>query len=143
MGLNFPSYKFHRLFPLSQYDLPTHNPDTLSFPRPQHPRGPTLTARPSVAPTSWKALQTPLATPGLPAPAASSRATYASMTPDQIALNPAVDYTRQVLSEPYVCTMLIDARAACRPYLISLVFSDVGILTPEGVSQYLVGMFAG
>ena len=29
------------------------------------------------------------------------------------------------------------------PDLISLVFSDVGILTPEGVSQYLVGMFAG
>jgi hypothetical protein len=30
-----------------------------------------------------------------------------------------------------------------RPDLISLVFSDVGSLTPEGVSQYLVGMFAG
>ena len=30
-----------------------------------------------------------------------------------------------------------------RPDLISLVFSDVGVLTPEGVSQYLVGMFAG
>ncbi|KAK7054921.1 translation initiation factor eIF-2B subunit alpha [Paramarasmius palmivorus] len=37
--------------------------------------------------------------------------------------NPDVDYTR--------------------PDLISLVFSDVGSLTPEGVSQYLVGMFAG
>jgi translation initiation factor eIF-2B subunit alpha len=30
-----------------------------------------------------------------------------------------------------------------RPDLISLVISDVGHLTPEGVSQYLVGMFAG
>lgn len=30
-----------------------------------------------------------------------------------------------------------------RPDLITLVFSDVGSLTPEGVSQYLVGMFAG
>lgn len=30
-----------------------------------------------------------------------------------------------------------------RPDLISLVISDVGILTPEGVSHYLVGMFAG
>jgi len=30
-----------------------------------------------------------------------------------------------------------------RPDLISLVFSDVGILTPSGVSQYLVGMLAG
>jgi hypothetical protein len=30
-----------------------------------------------------------------------------------------------------------------RPDLITLVFSDVGSLTPEGVSQYVVGMFAG
>src|ERR1700722_367967 len=28
-----PSFKFHRLFPLSQYDLPTHNPNVLAFPR--------------------------------------------------------------------------------------------------------------
>lgn len=34
-------------------------------------------------------------------------------------------------------------RILLRPDLISLVFSDVGSLTPEGVSQYLVGMFAG
>jgi len=30
-----------------------------------------------------------------------------------------------------------------RPELINLVISDVGVLTPSGVSQYLVGMFAG
>ncbi|EPQ58147.1 nagb/rpia/CoA transferase-like protein [Gloeophyllum trabeum ATCC 11539] len=93
------SYKFHRLFPLSQYDLPTHNDDILSFPRHAQRLSPVLTARPSVAPS-------PLA-----------------MTPEQILRNPRVDYTM--------------------PDLISLVFSDVGILTPEGVSQYLVGMFAG
>ncbi|KAG2157073.1 hypothetical protein DEU56DRAFT_920852 [Suillus clintonianus] len=45
------------------------------------------------------------------------------MTSEQIACNPGVDYTR--------------------PDLITLVFSDVGSLTPEGVSQYVVGMFAG
>ncbi|PPQ78103.1 hypothetical protein CVT25_015637 [Psilocybe cyanescens] len=28
------SYKFHRLFPLSQYDLPSHNSKILSFPHP-------------------------------------------------------------------------------------------------------------
>ena len=28
----FSSYKFHRLFPLSQYDLPSHNSQILSFP---------------------------------------------------------------------------------------------------------------
>jgi len=30
-----------------------------------------------------------------------------------------------------------------QPDLITLVISDVGVLTPSGVSQYLVGMFAG
>lgn len=30
---HFLSYKFHRLFPLSQYDLPSHNSKILSFPR--------------------------------------------------------------------------------------------------------------
>ena len=45
-----------------------------------------------------------------------------TMTLDQLANNPEVDYTR--------------------PDLITLVFSDVGILTPSGVSQFLVGIFA-
>jgi translation initiation factor eIF-2B subunit alpha len=44
------------------------------------------------------------------------------MTKEQLAQNPEVDYTR--------------------PELISLVVSDVGILTPQGVSGYLVGVFA-
>jgi translation initiation factor eIF-2B subunit alpha len=44
------------------------------------------------------------------------------MSMDQLAKNPDVDYTR--------------------PDLITLVFSDVGILTPDGVSQFLVGIFA-
>ncbi|EIN07411.1 nagb/rpia/CoA transferase-like protein [Punctularia strigosozonata HHB-11173 SS5] len=124
------SYKFHRLFPLSQYDLPTHNPQTLSFLRPPQRPGPVLTARPSVAPmgsSRTTSSLTGLVHPTLASSAGRSSTSASSvqltMTPDQIALNPDVDYTR--------------------PYLISLVFSDVGILTPEGVSQYLVGMFAG
>ncbi|QRV77543.1 translation initiation factor eIF-2B beta subunit [Ceratobasidium sp. AG-Ba] len=44
------------------------------------------------------------------------------MTKEQLAKNPEVDYTT--------------------PDLISLVFTDVGILTPEGVSQFLVGIYA-
>ncbi|KAF7970013.1 hypothetical protein HWV62_25382 [Athelia sp. TMB] len=112
------SYKFHRLFPLSQYDLPTHNPSILSFPRtvpspsgsaapsssPDFQPEPGNTLMKSKAPTS--ALMIPL-----------------SMTSEQISRNPDVDYTR--------------------PDLISLVLSDVGSLTPEGVATYLVGMFAG
>ncbi|KAH7889721.1 nagb/rpia/CoA transferase-like protein [Phlebopus sp. FC_14] len=86
------SYKFHRLFPLSQYDLPTHNPSILAFPLT------TANENVSIEPST-------------------------NMTHEQIACNPDVDYTR--------------------PDLITLVFSDVSSLTPEGVSQYLVGMFAG
>lgn len=53
--------------------------------------------------------------------------------------NPNVDYTRYFDSEVFLQSTDIHLR----PDLISLVFSDVGSLTPEGVSQYLVGMFAG
>ncbi|EGN92467.1 hypothetical protein SERLA73DRAFT_191121 [Serpula lacrymans var. lacrymans S7.3] len=101
------SYKFHRLFPLSQYDLPTHNPNVLSF-----PPASVSTSLPTKGAVIGSGLQKIT-------PAEGSR----SMTQEQVARNPNVDYTR--------------------PDLISLVFSDVGSLTPEGVSQYLVGMFAG
>lgn len=107
------SYKFHRLFPLSQYDLPTHKPNILSFP---------LALR---TPAPEVALQTKnqsIGTVDKDAHTLASNRTR-NMTQEQIACNPDVDYTR--------------------PDLITLVFSDVGSLTPEGVSQYLVGMFAG
>ncbi|KJA13968.1 hypothetical protein HYPSUDRAFT_72799 [Hypholoma sublateritium FD-334 SS-4] len=111
------SYKFHRLFPLSQYDLPSHNSKILSFPRPllaERASSTNLSARDSTA--SAHDLSTPTdEKPDLVPP---------KITQQQISENnPDVDYTR--------------------PDLISLVFSDVGSLTPEGVSQYLVGMFAG
>ncbi|KAI0807114.1 nagb/rpia/CoA transferase-like protein [Fomes fomentarius] len=109
------SYKFHRLFPLSQYDLPTHNPSILSFPTgteqsPGHDVAPSTTTSDVTSKIRVR-------------PESSSSSTEGAMSQEQIAKNPGVDYTR--------------------PDLISLVFSDVGILTPEGVSQYLVGMFAG
>ncbi|KAF8504053.1 nagb/rpia/CoA transferase-like protein [Hysterangium stoloniferum] len=96
------SYKFHRMFPLSQYDLPTHNDRILSFPEP----------------SSINALR-PISTKT----SSSVVSSFFAMTDAQLQSNPGVDYTK--------------------PDLITLVFSDVGILTPEGVSQYLVGMFAG
>ncbi|KAG9318455.1 hypothetical protein JVU11DRAFT_546 [Chiua virens] len=97
------SYKFHRLFPLSQYDLPTHNPNILAFPLPS----PSTTSSSTTTTDECKA----------------SSEEPRTLTQVQIACHPDVDYTR--------------------PDLITLVFSDVGSLTPEGVSQYLVGMFAG
>ncbi|KDR81582.1 hypothetical protein GALMADRAFT_59513 [Galerina marginata CBS 339.88] len=108
------SYKFHRLFPLSQYDLPSHNSKILSFPRPLLADRPTTMNSSPTPPTNESS--TPTSNhPDLNPP---------RITQEQISQNnPDVDYTR--------------------PDLISLVFSDVGSLTPEGVSQYLVGMFAG
>ncbi|KAI9064343.1 nagb/rpia/CoA transferase-like protein [Trametes sanguinea] len=109
------SYKFHRLFPLSQYDLPTHNPNILSFPTP--------TARSAGQDSASTTAASEASEKSSANKGTSSSPTERAMTQEQIAKNPGVDYTR--------------------PDLISLVFSDVGILTPEGVSQYLVGMFAG
>ncbi|KAJ7774796.1 hypothetical protein B0H16DRAFT_74745 [Mycena metata] len=101
------SYKFHRLFPLSQYDLPSHNPRILSFPTPSEMAQAAENQMSSASPGSRSASQT-----------------LSSITQEEIAKNnPDVDYTR--------------------PDLISLVFSELGSLTPSGVSQYLVGMFAG
>ncbi|KAF8654224.1 hypothetical protein AX16_003748 [Volvariella volvacea WC 439] len=105
------SYKFHRLFPLSQYDLPSHNSRILSFPSPATP----WNSMESTSPSSFPAGEANT-TGNNPAPV--------PITQEHISRNnPDVDYTR--------------------PDLITLVFSDVGSLTPEGVSQYLVGMFAG
>lgn len=108
------SYKFHRLFPLSQYDLPTHKPNILSFP---------LTATTTPYPTDSVSLDNQQVSTAEQNASTLTHSQTRYMTQEQIARNPDVDYTR--------------------PDLITLVFSDVGSLTPEGVSQYLVGMFAG
>ncbi|KAF5315691.1 hypothetical protein D9611_004670 [Ephemerocybe angulata] len=113
------SYKFHRLFPLSQYDLPSHNSKILSFSSPSRPTRSASISRPAEDTTTASDPPTASASTNDTEPTSST-----SITQQQICkTNPHVDYTR--------------------PDLISLVFSDVGSLTPEGVSQYLVGMFAG
>ncbi|KAH9981317.1 hypothetical protein BGW80DRAFT_1269630 [Lactifluus volemus] len=97
------SYKFHRLFPLSQilsFGRPTNRPSTEQVHASLESRN---NATVSDEHTSTSA--------GL-----STASPQRTMTLEQMSRNPDVDYTR--------------------PDLISLVFSD-------GVSQYLVGMFAG
>jgi len=115
------SYKFHSLFPLSQYDLPTHTPKMLAFPKHYARPSDLSVVRPSTLSVHANPPPSPIRTST--SLAAVHPPVQFSMSPDQTKLNPEVDYTR--------------------PDLISLVFSDVGILTPDGVSQYLVGMFAG
>jgi len=116
------SYKFHRSFPLSQYDLPTHNSGILSFAHPMNrPATEQIQASLSVTGAQDHAIVSHEQTSIFQR--LSRASPQRTMTSEQIGRNPDVDYTT--------------------PDLISLVFSDVGVLTPGGVSQYLVGMFAG
>ncbi|CAE6442889.1 unnamed protein product [Rhizoctonia solani] len=170
------SYKFLRLFPLSQHDLPYVggiDRESLAFGSPTRSKfraGPTETQRenekklvhrvftnpfisnydPPVQGRSILQLPAHRRTPSRDLPhvehlipptpsisrgpslrgifdsstpnSAKGSHTISMMTKEQLAKNPEVDYTT--------------------PDLITLVFTDVGILTPEGVSQFLVGIYA-
>ncbi|KAG9120454.1 translation initiation factor eIF-2B subunit alpha [Ceratobasidium sp. 392] len=167
------SYKFLRLFPLSQHDLPyvggidrdplsldstksrlragrtgsqnenekptfsdpflnSYDPPVQGrsiLPLPAHRRTPSreqynpnmlAPPTPSMSRAS-SSIRGGFFDPSTPTSARGPQA-IATMTKEQLAKNPEVDYTT--------------------PDLISLVFTDVGILTPEGVSQFLVGIYA-
>lgn len=84
------SYKFHRLFPLSQYDLPSHNSKILSFTQALQPDPSGLMGRnlidPSITPDRDQEMSTDSITDSSPA---------AKITQEQICQNnPGVDYTR-------------------------------------------------
>ncbi|KAF8755028.1 glycosyl hydrolase 31 family [Rhizoctonia solani] len=178
------SYKFLRLFPLSQHDLPYVggiDRESLAFGSPTRSKfrpGPTESQKEKENKLVYQAFARPLIsnydppvqgrsilplpahrrtpsreqplpehlvppTPSVSLPATPSMSrnpsmknffdastptsakgphAVATMTKEQLAKNPEVDYTT--------------------PDLITLVFTDVGILTPEGVSQFLVGIYA-
>ncbi|QRV92351.1 translation initiation factor eIF-2B beta subunit [Ceratobasidium sp. AG-Ba] len=171
------SYKFLRLFPLSQHDLPyvggiERDPLSLDPTKSRLRPGPTELQKEKEKKLAYQAFTDPflnsydppvqgrsilplpahrrtpsreqyninmlaLPTPSMsrapssikggffdPSTPTSARGPQAvtMMTKEQLAKNPEVDYTT--------------------PDLISLVFTDVGILTPEGVSQFLVGIYA-
>ncbi|EJT96624.1 nagb/rpia/CoA transferase-like protein [Dacryopinax primogenitus] len=123
---------FLRHFPLNQYDLP-YLSKYLPVPA-QHPsRGlqtpnALLSRASSIASLAGSAHA--VAVPPAPSrdlPRAAMGLLHGTglangMTKEQMDQNPEADYTR--------------------PELISLVVSDVGILTPQGVSGYLVAVFA-
>ncbi|CEQ42700.1 SPOSA6832_04562 [Sporobolomyces salmonicolor] len=103
------SFKFTRLFPLSQYDLPSSLPSApLTFPAP-------------IDATSLKSNSVP------PTP---SRPMIDSKMPEALEMsdaatrhNPTLDYTT--------------------PDLITLILSDLGTMTPSGVSDCLLQIFGG
>lgn len=86
--LTFPlcSYKFHRMFPLSQYDLPTHTDAILSFSIPANAKS----LRPS--PTQAK-----LSAHTVPRSAALPQSAAAALTEEQLKRNPEVDYTKYAM----------------------------------------------
>ena len=110
-SLPLTSYKFHRFFPLSQYDLPNHNSRIFSFHRPVPSPGPTLDN------SSTRAPQTPgseiTSTPPPP-----------PFTQEHISQNnPDVDYTRWVLLclfLPYLTMLMIPGPTQTRSHLSCL-----------------------
>ena len=99
------SYKFHRSFPLSQYDLPTHNPRILSFVQP------TKRTASQASPQVTDALDHTIASDEhIPISAHLSMASpQRTMTSEQIGRNPGVDYTTFGLVSLLLCP-LSDAR---------------------------------
>ncbi|CAG8439152.1 13292_t:CDS:2, partial [Acaulospora colombiana] len=90
------SYKFVRLFPLNQYDLPTHTPDLLAFPDLEH--------HSQADELKQKVVNEEDVDIG-----------------DYEAINPTVDYTP--------------------PDYITLLCTDLGVLTPSGVSDELIKLY--
>lgn len=87
----YRSYKFHRLFPLSQYDLPSHNHRVLSFSTPQQPSV-RLTSRPSATQSIGSTLGDATGADD------SDPSVIIKITQEKIAQNnPDVDYTRCVV----------------------------------------------
>lgn len=84
-----PSYKFVRVYPLNQYDIPSETPEIVTF-------------------TSKREK--------------SFNTTREAETMEELALsNPSVDYTP--------------------PQYITLLLTDLGVLTPSGVSDELIKLY--
>ncbi|CAO3566237.1 unnamed protein product [Mortierella alpina] len=111
------SYKFVRLFPLNQYDLPTYNADTLSFQELNIDYDSKVNDDGTVT-------RTPTASSSAsPSTALSQTALHMKTSEDQASQgsNPLVDYTP--------------------PNYITLLFTDLGVLTPSGVSDELIKLY--
>lgn len=95
------SHKFHRLFPLSQYDLPTHTSEILSFSDITNPPQTSALPRPSVI--------IPSEPPATDSTDKTSSKAVPVMNLDQVKKNPEVDYTRYE-SVPFIFYSQIDLR---------------------------------
>ncbi|KAF9353843.1 translation initiation factor eIF-2B subunit alpha [Mortierella sp. AD094] len=110
------SYKFVRLFPLNQYDLPTYNADTLSFQELNVDYDPKINEDGTISAGSTSSTASP-------SKALSQTALHMKTSEDRASQgsNPLVDYTP--------------------PNYITLLFTDLGVLTPSGVSDELIKLY--
>ncbi|KAJ1920197.1 translation initiation factor eIF-2B subunit alpha [Tieghemiomyces parasiticus] len=99
------SYKFVRLFPLNQFDLPSHTPEVLAFDSPDDEGGQTCAGGEGMVEDRE------------PEETASPQSEQALIAKR----NPKVDYTP--------------------PSFITLLFTDLGVLTPSGVSDELIKLY--
>ncbi|WFD32364.1 translation initiation factor eIF-2B subunit alpha [Malassezia sp. CBS 17886] len=115
------SFKFMRLFPLSQYDVPIAG-KALQFPEEAAAGAEVINGDARAGATdaaSSDGSVSPIHTPTRTSAALSYAVTPLShMTPEMEADNPSIDYTL--------------------PELVSFIVSDIGILTPSGVSDALL-----
>ena len=105
-----------RLFPLNQYDLPTYNADTLSFQELNVDYDPKTNEDGTITAATTSSSASPLRT-------SSQTALHMKTSEDQASQgsNPLVDYTP--------------------PNYITLLFTDLGVLTPSGVSDELIKLY--
>ncbi|ORZ10981.1 alpha subunit of the translation initiation factor eif2b [Lobosporangium transversale] len=107
------SYKFVRLFPLNQYDLPTYNADTLSFQELNVDQSSLTKEDGTIPAVSTSSTGSAPSQTALHMKTSEDRASQGS--------NPLVDYTP--------------------PSYITLLFTDLGVLTPSGVSDELIKLY--
>ncbi|SPO26621.1 related to GCN3 - translation initiation factor eIF2B, 34 KD, alpha subunit [Ustilago trichophora] len=111
------SFKFLRMFPLNQYDLPINGVkaggEVLAFP--DLVVGDTVAAKQSDGGEESHIQNTPKLNTETDTPKLMSKA--------QQLINPAIDYTT--------------------PDLVTFLFSDVGVLTPSGVGDALLAVYGG
>ncbi|CAG8489328.1 12406_t:CDS:2 [Ambispora gerdemannii] len=116
------SYKFVRLFPLNQYDLPTHTPDLLTFPdlssSTQNDDSESIPSSPLTCHEHKHRKDSDGSSGGYPD---LDKAANIESAQDFESNNPTVDYTP--------------------PQYITLLCTDLGVLTPSGVSDELIKLY--
>ncbi|SCV68921.1 BQ2448_1941 [Microbotryum intermedium] len=148
------SFKFTRLFPLSQYDLPTSLPNPpLTFPdltipttsstSAPHTRESTSTTRSTSTSTidpSSPSHQCSTSTQTNPTLASASTSTPTPPTPSRPMIDSAMPQALEMTDEMTRNNPTLDYTT---PDLITLIISDLGCLTPSGVSDALLSIFGG